>query len=273
MSAVLSLQTSFKRKENMDKLKDKVVIITGGTSGIGSVTAECFASEGAISCILGRNHKKAEKIVEKIRQMGNQAYFFICDITSEEEIQKTVKEIYEQFGKIDVLYNSAGISPAGDVVTTSFQDFKNVMETDLYSIFLTSHIVIPYMEKENGGSIINIAGTYGVRPVPNKVGYACAKAGALSITKSVAIDFARKNIRCNAISPGFVETPLNDGFDGERRDNFLEKYQPANFIIQSEDIANAAVFLASEESRGITGQNIVVDGGSEACLYYLHKKD
>lgn len=255
----------------MKELEGRVAVITGGTSGIGSSTAEYFAKAGAVVCILGRSAEKAEAVTEKIRSSGGSAAYFICDITSEEEINNTFDEIKREYDRIDVLFNSAGYSPVGNVKTTAFSDFKKVIEVDLYSIFLTSKAVIPYMEAQGGGVIINIAGTYGVRPVPDKAGYSCAKAAVISLTKSIAIDFARSGIRCNAISPGFVETPLNDGFDGEKRDNFLEKYQPAAYILQPEDIAGAAVYLASDISRGITGQNIIIDGGSEACLYYLHK--
>lgn len=255
----------------MKELEGRVAVITGGTSGIGRSTAEVFAQAGAIVCILGRNREKAEEIIKKMNADEEQAAYFLCDITSEEEVKKTVDDVYERYGRIDILFNSAGISPAGNIKTTLFSEFKRVMEVDLYSIFLTSQAVIPYMEKAGKGTIINISGTYGVRPVPDKAGYSCAKAGVISLTKSIAIDFARAGIRCNAISPGFVETPLNEGFDGERRDNFLEKYQPADFIIQPEDIGWTALYLASDHSRGITGQNLIVDGGSEACLYYLHK--
>jgi NAD(P)-dependent dehydrogenase (short-subunit alcohol dehydrogenase family) len=124
------------------------------------------------------------------------------------------------------------------------------------------------MEKQEGGVILNMVGTFGIKPIPNKAGYSCAKAGALSITRSVAIEFARSNIRCNAICPGFVDTPLNKGFTGKAREEFLDRYQPMTIKIQSSDIAKTALFLASEEARAITGQAIVVDGGTEAGLYY-----
>ena len=128
------------------------------------------------------------------------------------------------------------------------------------------------MEKQGGGVILNTVGTYGLRPTPNKIGYSAAKAAALSLTRSIAVDFARSNIRCNAICPGFVDTPLNNGFEGEARERFLDKYQPSFYKIQPEDVALTAIWLASDESKAITGQPIVVDGGTEACLYFNYKK-
>lgn len=254
----------------MSGINNKITVITGGTSGIGRAAAKAFAAEGAVICILGRNAHRAENVLEEIQKNGGRAQFYPCDVTREEEVRDTVNKILQQHGRIDILFNSAGISPTGTVETTDFSDFKKVMEADLYSIFLLSQAVIGAMKEQGEGNIINIAGTYGMHPVPNKVGYACAKAGVISLTRSIAMDFARQGIRCNAISPGYVDTPLNDGFPTEKRDRFLERYQPDPEVITAEAIANAAVFLASEESRNITGQNLVVDGGTEACLYYLH---
>lgn len=256
----------------MGRLQNQIAVITGGTSGIGRATAKIFAEEGAVACILGRSKEKAEQLVSEIVLAGGKAENFLCDVTDAQQIGRTIQDVFTKYGSIDILFNCAGVSPVGTVATTSFEDFKRVMEVDLYSIFLTCHYAIPYMEQKKRGNIINVTGTYGVRPVPNKAGYACAKAGGNSLTKSIAIDYARQGIRCNAISPGFVDTPLNSGFETERRDAFLEKYQPLEAVIQAEDIAKTAVFLASDDSSNITGQNIVVDGGSEACLYYLHQQ-
>lgn len=182
------------------------------------------------------------------------------------------KDVVDTFGRIDVYFTIAGISPMGTAVTTSVEDFRKVVALDMESVFLGCKYSIPYMEKQGGGVILNLAGTYGIRPTPNKLGYSAAKAGALSITRSVAIDFARSNIRCNAICPGFVNTPLNNGFEGEARQRFLDTYQPAPFEIQARDIAETALFLASDEARAITGQAIVVDGGTEASLYLNYKR-
>jgi NAD(P)-dependent dehydrogenase (short-subunit alcohol dehydrogenase family) len=257
---------------NIKDLIDKVAVVTGGTSGIGYGIALRFAQAGATVCIVGRNRERADKAVDALTEKSLKAYAHIADVSREEEVKSLFDSVIARCGRIDILCNCAGISPAGTVESTAFEDFQNTMKVDLYSVFLCCKYAIPHFRKSGGGNIINIAGTYGMRPVKNKAAYACAKAGALSLTQSVAIDFADQNIRCNAICPGFVDTPLNQGFEGERRDAFLHKYQPMDTLINADDIANAALFLASDMSRTVTGQSIVVDGGSEACLYNLNKQ-
>lgn len=250
------------------KLEGKVAVVTGAGSGLGKKIAEKLAAEGAKVALADISMENAQKAAEEIQAAGGEAEAFLADITSEEQIEKLFEEVERKFGGIDLLYNNAGISPVGTVETTSYQDFQKVLAIDLYSVFLGCKYVIPYMRKRGGGAIVNTAGTFGMRPIPNKIGYSCAKAGVLSITRSVAIDMARDNIRCNAICPGFVDTPLNKDFVGEERENFLKNYQPMELKVQAEDIANMAVFLACEEARAITGQPMVIDGGTEACLYF-----
>lgn len=250
------------------KLEGKVAVVTGAGSGLGKKIAEKLAAEGAKVALADISVENAKKAAEEIQAAGGESEAFLADITSEEQIEKLFEEVERKFGGIDLLYNNAGISPVGTVETTSYQDFQKVLAIDLYSVFLGCKYVIPYMRKRGGGAIVNTAGTFGMRPIPNKIGYSCAKAGVLSITRSVAIDMARDNIRCNAICPGFVDTPLNKDFVGEERENFLKNYQPMELKVQAEDIANMAVFLACEEARAITGQPMVIDGGTEACLYF-----
>lgn len=197
---------------------------------------------------------------------------YAIDITNEAAVEALFDDAVATFGRLDVYFTIAGISPVGTAVTTSYEDYKKVVALDMDSVFLGSKYCIPHMIKTGGGVILNLVGTYGIRPTPNKLSYSAAKAGALSITRSVAIDFARDNIRCNAICPGFVNTPLNNGFEGEARQRFLNTYQPAPFEIQAKDIAETALFLASDEARAITGQAIVVDGGTEASLYLNYKR-
>jgi len=256
----------------MKKFKEKIVAVTGGGSGMGKLSCEMFAAEGATVCVVDINGKTAAATVDGIVAAGGAAKAFAVDITNEEAMEKFFQDVVDTFGRIDVVFNVAGISPVGTATTTIFADFRKVVALDMESVFLSCKHSIPHMEKQGGGVILNLVGTYGIRPTPNKIGYAAAKAGAISITKSVAVDFARSNIRCNAICPGFVNTPMNDGFEGEARQRFLNTYQPAPFEIQAKDIAETALFLASDEARAITGQSIVVDGGTEAALYLNYKR-
>lgn len=209
-------------------------------------------------------------VFSTVKELARWAY--AIDITNEAAVEALFDDAVATFGRLDVYFTIAGISPVGTAVTTSYEDYKKVVALDMDSVFLGSKYCIPHMIKTGGGVILNLVGTYGIRPTPNKLSYSAAKAGALSITRSVAIDFARDNIRCNAICPGFVNTPLNNGFEGEARQRFLNTYQPAPFEIQAKDIAETALFLASDEARAITGQAIVVDGGTEASLYLNYKR-
>jgi 3-oxoacyl-[acyl-carrier protein] reductase len=250
------------------KLKEKVAVVTGGGSGLGAEIALKLAAEGAKVALVDLVAENAQTVADRIKANGGEAAVFVADVSDEHLIKTMFAEVEATFGGIDILYNNAGISPEGTIETTTFEDFQKVIAIDLYSIFLGSKYAIPYMKKRGGGSIVNTVGTFGFKPIRNKMGYAAAKAGAMSLTRSVAVDMARDNIRCNAVCPGFVDTPLNKGFTGEARDMFLDAHQPMTLKINSADIANTAVFLATEDARAITGQGIVIDGGTEACLYY-----
>ncbi len=252
----------------MKKFESKIVAITGGGSGLGKLACEMFAAEGATVCVIDINEQAAASTVDAIVNKGGKAKAYKADISSPVEMSALFESIVSDFKRIDVLYNNAGISPVGTVGTTSYEDYKKTLAIDLDSVFLGCKFAIPYMKKQGGGVIVNTAGTFGIKPIPDKAAYACAKAGVMSLTRSVAIDFARDNIRCNSVCPGFVDTPLNKDFVGEARDKFLATYQPMTYRIQPEDIANAVLFLASDDARAITGQGLVVDGGTEACLYF-----
>ncbi|MDR2156784.1 MAG: SDR family oxidoreductase [Clostridiales Family XIII bacterium] len=250
------------------KLKEKVAVVTGGGSGLGAEIALQLVAQGAKVALVGATERKLDAVRETIRTRGGEAAVFVADVSDENRMVQLFSEVEAVFGGIDILYNNAGVSPEGTIETTTFEAFQKVVEIDLYGIFLGSKYVIPYMKKRGGGVIINTVGTFGLRPIPNKIGYSAAKAGAMSLTRSVAAEMAKDNIRCNAVCPGFVDTPLNKGFVGEAREKFLDAHQPMALRIDSADIANMAVFLATEDARAITGQGIVIDGGTEACLYF-----
>ena len=199
----------------MKRFDGKVVVITGGGSGMGKISCTLFAQEGASVCVVDINEKTAKATADEIIAAGGKAKAYAIDITNEAAVEALFDDAVATFGRLDVYFTIAGISPVGTAVTTSYEDYKKVVALDMDSVFLGSKYCIPHMIKTGGGVILNLVGTYGIRPTPNKLSYSAAKAGALSITRSVAIDFARDNIRCNAICPGFVNTPLNNGFEGE----------------------------------------------------------
>ena len=167
----------------------------------------------------------------------------------------------------DILFNNAGVSPSGRITDISEADWDDCLNIDLKSVFLASRCVIPLMIEAGGGVILNTAGTFGIRAARNKAAYSVAKAGVINLTRSIALDYARDNIRCNAICPGYVDTPLNDGYPAAARDAFLEAYQPLPGLIGAEAIAEMALYLASDAARMITGGVFVLDGGQQAGLY------
>lgn len=246
----------------------KTVAITGGGSGIGKLSCQRFAEAGARVAVIDINSTTAQQTADEITKAGLAAHAFQADITDEQAVETTFQAIADCFGSIDILFNQAGISPMGNLETTSYEDLKKVFAIDTFAIFLTCKYALPYMKRQGGGVIVNTVGTYALRYVQNKLGYCSSKAAALSITKSVAVDYARDNIRCNAICPGFVDTPINKEVPEDRRARFLDRTQPMDILINAEDIAQTAMFLASDASRAITGQAIVTDGGTEATLFY-----
>ena len=251
----------------MKKFENKVVAITGGGSGLGKLSCEMFAAEGATVCVIDINAQTAGAVAESIVSAGGKAKAFAADITNESAMEKLFAEIHDTYGRLDVLFNNAGISPIGTVTTTSYADFRKVLAIDMESIFLGCKYAIPYMEKQGGGVILNTVGTFGLKPIPNKVGYACAKAGAMSLTRSVAIDFARSNIRCNAICPGNTQTNIGVGMRQPSERGMAKAttgYAGATRSGTPEEISAAAVFLASDQAGFINGETLTIDGGWSA---------
>lgn len=248
------------------RLKDKVCIITGAGGGMGKTAAVMFAKEGARVAVFEKNKEAGEQTAQEITRQGGEASFYEVDISNEQQVSDAVARVVTDFGKIDVLYNNAGVMPAADhsVVDTSEEVWDLVMNINVKGIFFMTKYVIPEMEKHQSGSIINIASFVAEMgcSVPQDA-YTASKGAVVALTKSLAIQFRPKGIRTNAISPGPIETPLLMEWlvSDEEAKNVRLGRQPSGKFGKPEDIVNCAIYLASDESDWTNGANINVDGG------------
>ncbi|MCO4328671.1 glucose 1-dehydrogenase [Staphylococcus hyicus] len=248
------------------RLKDKVCIITGAGGGMGKTAAVMFAKEGARVAVFEKNKEAGEQTAQEITHQGGEACFYEVDISNEQQVSDAVARVVTDFGKIDVLYNNAGVMPAADhsVVDTSEEVWDLVMNINVKGIFFMTKYVIPEMEKHQSGSIINIASFVAEMgcSVPQDA-YTASKGAVVALTKSLAIQFRPKGIRTNAISPGPIETPLLMEWlvSDEEAKNVRLGRQPSGRFGKPQDIVNCAIYLASDESDWTNGANINVDGG------------
>ncbi len=245
----------------------QVVIVTGGGSGIGKASCVAFAATGASVVVANRTVTKAEAVAALVADAGGQALPVQVDVSNSADVQRMIATTIERYGRIDVLFNNAGISPSGSITDITESEWDECLNIDLKSIFLAAKYAIPHMQQQGGGVILNTAGTFGIRAASNKAAYSTAKAGAINLTRAIALDYARDNIRCNALCPGFVATPLTAGMTLAERDEFLDQKQPLRGVIAPEEVAQMAVYLASDAAKMITGQAIVIDGGQQAGLF------
>ncbi len=252
------------------KLADKVAIITGGNSGIGEATAELFSREGARVCITGRNEKRCRDVVAKINNAGGQAVFVVADVRFPDECRKTVEATVDAFGRVDILLNNAGVYFAENAVDCSEEHWDLTIDISLKGTFLMSKFVLPSMIEQGSGVIINVSSGWGVQGGKDAVSYCAAKGGVVLMIKAMAIDHADQGIRVNCLCPGDVKTPMLDE-DARAQGLTWDEYhaqavaqRPMGRIGTPEEIAKAALFLASDDSTFMTGANLVVDGGGTA---------
>ncbi|OXS63748.1 hypothetical protein B0G93_102177 [Bacillus sp. V-88] len=258
----------------MRRLEDKVAVITGAATGIGAATAKVFAREGATVVCADVNEEEMNKTVDGIRSDGGKAEAFHLDVSSEESITSFAEKIKEKFGVIDVLFNNAGVDEQGGKVHEyPVELFDRIIAVDLRGTFLCSKYLIPLM-LENGGSIINTASMSGHAADLDRSGYNAAKGGIINFTKAMAIDYARHGIRVNSLSPGTIETPLIDDLVGSKQEKMGEEFREANKWItpmgrlgRPEEMATVALFLASDDSSYVTGEDITADGGIMAYTW------
>jgi NAD(P)-dependent dehydrogenase (short-subunit alcohol dehydrogenase family) len=253
----------------MDILKDKVALITGGASGIGRATALLFAQEGAAVAIVDIDVESGESVAREIQAAGGRAIFTPCDVTSAEDCQRAVDAAVKAFGGLDILFNNAGIVRRADVLTTTEEEWDRVMDVNVKSVFLMSKYAIPHMEKRHGGSIINTSSGWGLKGGGNAVSYCASKGAVTNMTRAMAIDHGKSNIRVNAICPGDTDTPmLHNEADqlGQDYQAFLAESadRPLRRYAQPIEIARSVLFLASEAASFVTGAALAVDGGGSA---------
>lgn len=244
----------------MKRLEDKVAIITGAARGIGFSIAEMLSKHGATSIIIDLNKEAVDAAVQQIDDLGNRAIGFIADVTNSDEVASIFKEIHKKFGKIDILINNAGITKDGLLMKMKESDWDAVMNVNLKGTFICTQKVCRYMMKSRSGVILNIASVVGIMGNAGQANYAASKGGVIALTKSSAKEFASRNIRVNAIAPGFIKTEMTDKLPQEVIDNYSDAI-PLSRMGTAKDVANLCIFLASEEASYITGQTIQVDGG------------
>ncbi|UCC87550.1 MAG: SDR family oxidoreductase [Anaerolineales bacterium] len=251
------------------RLKDKVALITGGASGIGRATALLFSREGALVSVVDWDEAGGQAVVEAIRSEGRQANFVYCDVTQALDCQHAVQETLNQWGRLDILFNNAGAIRRASVLETTEQEWDWMMAVNVKSVFLMSKYAIPIMEEGGGGVIINTGSGWGLVGGANAVSYCASKGAVVNLTRAMAIDHGPDNIRVNCICPGDTDTSmLRDEAQqlGVAVEEFLAEAadRPLRRIGTPEDIAQAALYLASDASSFVSGATLVVDGGGLA---------
>lgn len=253
------------------RLRNKVALITGATSGIGQAAASVFAREGARVILVGRNKEAASRVAAEVAEAGSEARFIRADVSQPAEVRAMASAALEIWGRVDVLVNNAGGSRdgRGSVTQVSEQGWSSVVQTNLNGVFLVSKEFLPSMIEKGGGVVINTASSYGLAAAKNMAAYSASKGGVIALTRQMAIDYAPHNIRVNCVCPGAVLTPLLDDYitstaDPEQTRRFLGERCPQGRIGRPEEVANTILFLASDESSYITGVALPVDGGLTA---------
>lgn len=237
-------------------LDGNVAVITGGSTGIGRATAEKYLEYGADVVIANRSSDAGQATAEELG-----CDFVQCDVADYDQVQALVEATVEDYGRLDVMVNNAGIGRVGTVEEMALDDWHDVMRINLNGVMHGTRAALPHL-KESEGSIVNIASIYGLVAGPSATAYAAAKGAIVNFTRSVAVDYAKQNVRVNSICPGFVETPMTDpAFGEEEFYEYVHGQTPMGRVAQPEEIAGLAMFLASDEASYITGANIPVDGG------------
>jgi NAD(P)-dependent dehydrogenase (short-subunit alcohol dehydrogenase family) len=249
----------------MTRFKGKVVLVTGGNSGIGQTAAVRFAAEGAQVVSVGRTEATGLKTVELIERAGGHAFYKSTDVSQEDEVAALVREIVDRFGGLHIAFNNAGVHLAGPLLhEISREDYRRLMSVDLDGVFFCMKHEISHFLKSGGGVIVNCASIAGHVAIKGNSAYTAAKHGVIGLTKAAGLDYAAKNIRTNCVCPGATLTPMMKTFVEQGGQEALKKLQgeyPIGRFASTDEVANLVLWLASDESSYILGQSILVDGG------------
>ncbi|MEH7389160.1 3-oxoacyl-[acyl-carrier-protein] reductase [Bacillus sp. JJ1503] len=243
------------------KLEGKIALVTGASRGIGREIALELARQGAdIAVNYSGSEERANQVVAEIKEMGRSAIAVQCDVSNSESVANMVKETIDAFGKLDILVNNAGITKDNLLMRMKEDEWDDVININLKGVFLCTKAVTRQMMKQRSGRIINISSIVGVSGNPGQANYVAAKSGVIGLTKTSAKELSSRGITVNAVAPGFITTDMTDKLQDEVKEAMLKQIPLARFGEPS-DIANVVVFLASEDSRYMTGQTLHVDGG------------
>jgi len=239
---------------------ERVALVTGASQGIGKACAIRLASDGATVALAARSQEKLNEVVRQIAQSGGKATAFQLDVGDEEQIKSAFKDVIAQFGKVDILVNNAGITKDQLVMRMKRADWDSVLNTNLTSAYLCTQQAISSMLKQRWGRIVNITSIFGQTGQAGQANYAASKAGLIGLTMAIAREVASRNITCNAVAPGFIETAMTSGLGEDFRQNAV-KMIPLGRVGTAEEVANAVAFLASDEAAYVTGHVLNVNGG------------
>jgi meso-butanediol dehydrogenase / (S,S)-butanediol dehydrogenase / diacetyl reductase len=251
------------------RLAGKVALITGGGTGIGRAIALAFAREGAKVAVAGRRQEKLDETLRELERRGSSGLAIVCDVSNERDAQRAAREISKSFGAMNVLVNNAGVLHAATIEGTSEEQWDKLLTINLKGPFLMCKAALPEFRKAGGGAIVNVGSVLGLVAMKDRAAYCASKGGVTLLTKAIALDHAHENVRANCICPSIVETELVAGlFAASEEGRALKKARigsiPLGRMGKPEDVAEMAVFLASEESSWLTGAAVPLDGGLSA---------
>jgi dihydroanticapsin dehydrogenase len=249
------------------RFEGKVAVVTGGASGIGLATAEAFLEEGAHVAIVDVSEKSGAEAMEGLRAKGHEPIFVHGDVTKSSDVKKMVGQILDRYGRIDVLFNNAGILVEGTIERVSEGDWDRIMDVNVKGVFLMTKEIIPIMLGQGAGSIVNNASCSGLVGDRSAIAYNTSKGAVVLMTKCLALDYAQKNIRANCVCPGEIETPMflqevaSRGTTVEEHRKETSEYHPIGRLGRPAEVAKTVLFLASDDASFITGAALSVDGG------------